>query len=141
MRRVQVSSVRRVSPIAYALPRTVGSIVHLEVKTVEGSHAALIEQADRCLDNVAIISDGGRADKPCLLGSSVAGTERDLVLVVDADLSVIGSVRAVLVVASVDVNLHRVLLPRVRGCIIENRIVNMGKDVERIVFPEGLHIG
>ena len=37
------------------MSRAAGSVVHLEVQAVERPHAALIEKADRCLDNVAVV--------------------------------------------------------------------------------------
>src|SRR4051812_38821096 len=112
---VQVPGVRRGGPVAYAHPRTAGGIVHLGVETVEGAHAAFCEQADGGLYDVAVPNERGGADEPGLLGGGVASIERDLILVIDADMGIIGPVRAVFIVASVNVNFDGVLLPWVRG--------------------------
>src|SRR5512138_236890 len=119
VRGAQVTSVGRVGPIAYADPRAVGGVVDLEVETMEGPCAAFIEQADGGLDDVAVVDHLGCAHQPGLLGNRVASTERDYVLVVDPDLGIVGPVGAVLEVAGVDVDLHRVFLPRVRGRVVE----------------------
>ncbi len=75
------------------------------------------------------------------MGSDVAGAKRDLIPVVDADLGVIWPVRAVLVVAGIDVNLDRVLLPWVGGHVIQHVVVDVGEDIQRIALPQGLHVG
>ncbi len=62
MRGAQVPGVRRIGPVADADARPAGSVVHLEVETVEGPHAAFLEETDRCLHDVAVLNDRGSAD-------------------------------------------------------------------------------
>src|SRR5690606_37023244 len=89
------------------------TVVDLEVQAVEGAEPAVAQQVDRRLDAPAGRRASRRALDAVALEPFVARTERDLVVRVDADLRVVVAEAGGLEVPTVDVDLDRVLLPRV----------------------------
>ena len=136
--RALVTVARRVGPVADRGAGAVGGVVDLEVETVERSQAAVLEQVDRRLDPVARGRLGDRAVEPVQLVGLVTGADRHDVLGADPDLGVVVAVGAVLGVRRVDVDLDRVLDPRVGTRDVHDRVGDVHQDVQVVVTPERL---